>query len=139
MNLRTVWSKSSTQYTESSGPIVNAVRPDEQAFAPGAQKLALAIEHDDRMLAAIEDKDVARRIGGHAGDFDEAPVRRAIAPSLAEPDSETGLGRPIVATAEEGRAGDMCGNLVAFSIDRRDARTLVGRLGQEQRRDAPRE
>src|SRR5271154_120568 len=33
---------------------MNAVRPVEHSFTPGAQQIALCIEHRDRMLAAIE-------------------------------------------------------------------------------------
>src|SRR5437762_3968863 len=54
------------------GADMNAVSTvAEQAFAPGAEEIALAVEHDYRMLAAVEHIDVVLRIDRDAGNLDE--------------------------------------------------------------------
>jgi hypothetical protein len=51
------------------GPHVDAVRPRILAFAPGAQKIALTIEHHDRVFATIEDIDVVFIVDPDRPDF----------------------------------------------------------------------
>ena len=41
---------------------VDAVRPRVLALAPGAQKVAVAVEHDHRVLAAVEDIEVVAAV-----------------------------------------------------------------------------
>ena len=54
---------------------VNAVGAAvELAFAEGTHEVAVFVQDDDRVLAAIEDIDVVTRIDGHARDYDERPA-----------------------------------------------------------------
>jgi hypothetical protein len=67
---------------------VQAVRALEHALAPGAQEVALAVEHDHRVLAAIEDVDLVLAVHGDGADVHELPSRRAAWPSSPPPDSD---------------------------------------------------
>ena len=61
------------------GEIEHVVRPDGSAMRarepnvlpPRAQEVAVAIEHDDRMRAAVEYVDVVLAVHAHRGSFDE--------------------------------------------------------------------
>ena len=60
---------------------MDAVRPcAEQTLAPGAQKIALAVKDDYRVLAAVEDIDVVLRVNRHPGHIDELPAGRKFFP-----------------------------------------------------------
>ena len=61
---------------------MDAVRAAEQAFAPRAQEVAVAVEHHHRMLAAIEDIDVVLAVDGHGGDVAELPAVGQLGPVL---------------------------------------------------------
>src|SRR5580704_7574776 len=63
-------------------PHMNAVRPRILALAPGAQKIALAIEHHDRMFAAIENVDVVPGVDADCPDLLERPAFRQLRPIL---------------------------------------------------------
>src|SRR5262249_34398906 len=65
---RTVWSPSSVSQIVSSGAM-NTPCAGKQAFAERTEKVAVAIEHDHRMLAAIEDVDVVVLVDSDAADF----------------------------------------------------------------------
>ena len=56
------------------------VRPVEQVFAPGIQQVAVAVEHDHRVLAAIEDIDPVLRVDRHRRDILEGPAGRQFRP-----------------------------------------------------------
>ena len=70
------------------GVDVHAVRALEQALAPRAQEIALAIEHDHRVLAAIEDVDPILAVHADRRHVLEIPARRAASPSSRSRDSD---------------------------------------------------
>src|SRR5438876_7617116 len=59
---------------------VDAVRPDEIAFAPRFDELPVAVEDDDRMFAAIEGVHVVLAVRGHGDDLAKAPAGRQLFP-----------------------------------------------------------
>ena len=61
---------------------VDAVRAAEQAFAPGAQEVAVAVEHHHRMLAAVEDVDAVLAVDGDRRDVAELPAVGQLGPVL---------------------------------------------------------
>jgi hypothetical protein len=50
------------------------VRSPEKLLAPGAQEIAVAVEHHHWVLAAIEDEDAVLRIDGDRGNLDKGPA-----------------------------------------------------------------
>src|SRR5438046_5774053 len=58
------------------------MRTFEEALAPGGEEPSVAVEHDDRVLAPIEDVHPVARIGRHAGNFDEGPSWGKLLPAL---------------------------------------------------------
>src|ERR1700760_4665722 len=58
------------------------MRPREQAFAPALDKIAVAVEHDHRVLAAIKDVDAVLAIDADRGDVGELPAVRQLRPVL---------------------------------------------------------
>ena len=64
------------------GVDVHAVRAAEQAFAPAREEIAVAVEHDHRMLAAVEDIDAVLAVDGDRGDVVERPAVRQLRPVL---------------------------------------------------------
>ena len=63
------------------GRHVDAVRAVEHPLAPGAQEVAVAVEHDHRVLAAVEDVDVVLLVDPDRGDVGvELPPRRQLRP-----------------------------------------------------------
>src|SRR6185295_14076047 len=61
---------------------VETVRALEYALTPGAQEVAVAIEHDDRVLAAIEDVDLILAVNADGGNVLEAPAVGQFGPVL---------------------------------------------------------
>jgi len=61
------------------------VRPPEDALAPRAEKIPVAVEHDDRMLAAIEDVDVVLGVHADARRLHERPSLGQASPALDRP------------------------------------------------------
>src|SRR5215475_6334439 len=61
---------------------MDAVRPRIPALAPGAQKIALTVEHHDRVLAAVEDVYIVFGINPHGPDLLERPSVRRLRPIL---------------------------------------------------------
>src|SRR5262249_19909295 len=61
---------------------MDAVRPRIPALAPGAQKIALTVEHHDRVLAAVEDVYIVFGINPHGPDLLERPSVRQLRPIL---------------------------------------------------------
>src|SRR3954452_25594150 len=61
---------------------VQAVRPAEQAFAPAFYEIALAVEHDHRMGASIEDVDAILAVDGYRGHVCEIPALGQFRPVL---------------------------------------------------------
>jgi hypothetical protein len=60
---------------------MDAVRTGaEHALAPGAQEVAVAIEDNHRMLAAVEDIHVILGVHRDASHIDELPARRELFP-----------------------------------------------------------
>ena len=64
------------------GPDADPVRAADESLAPRAEKLAVAIEDDDRVRPAIEDPHVVAAVHGDAGCFDERPAVGKTAPSF---------------------------------------------------------
>ena len=83
-----------------------AMRAGEQPFAERAEEVAVAVEHDHRMLAAIEDIDIVMLVDADAADFLERPARRKFRPVLY------GFVR-VVATANDSHARPLRSLLVA--------------------------
>ena len=61
---------------------VQAVRAVEHALAPGAQEIALAVEHHHGVLAAVEDVDLVLAVDGDGGDVLEGPAVGQLGPVL---------------------------------------------------------
>jgi hypothetical protein len=61
---------------------VQAVRAREQAFAETPDEIAVAVEHDHRMLAAIEDVDAVLAVDADGSDVGELPAVRQFCPVL---------------------------------------------------------
>src|SRR5262245_30648916 len=61
---------------------VETVRTLEYALAPRAQEIAVAVEHDDGVLAAIEDIDLILAVDADGGNVLEAPAVGQLAPVL---------------------------------------------------------
>src|SRR5260370_41979479 len=59
-----------------------AVRPRILPFPPGPQKIALAIEHHDRVFSAVEDIDIVLGVDPDRPDFLERPPVRQLCPIL---------------------------------------------------------
>src|SRR5581483_11798555 len=64
------------------GVDMQAVGALEQAFAPALDEIAVAIEHDHRVLAAIEDVDAVLAVDRHGGRIGELPAVRQFGPVL---------------------------------------------------------
>jgi len=82
---------------------MNAVRARPQPLAPGAQKIAVTVEHHHRMLAAIEGIDPVLAINTDGGDFLEGPAARELRPVV------------VYAVSELARADDVRHS--SFSLD----------------------
>ncbi len=63
-------------------PHVDAMGARPQAFAPGAQEIALAVEHHDRVFAAIERVNIVLGVDPDGGDLLERPAGRQLRPIL---------------------------------------------------------
>src|SRR5436305_1749146 len=63
-------------------PNRDAVRPSEEPFTPRSEKVAVAIEHDNRVFAAIEDEHAILRVSGNAGDFGPGNLSRQPMPAI---------------------------------------------------------
>ena len=74
----------------------DAVRAPKRAFSPRPHERPVAIELDDRMLAAVEHPHVIALIDADAGRFDVRPALRQASPVLD---------RPIVHTSSNGAIG----------------------------------
>ena len=61
---------------------VQAVGAREQAFAPTLDEIAVAVEHDHRVFAAIEDVDAVLAVDADRGDVGELPAVRQFCPVL---------------------------------------------------------
>src|ERR1700722_4828738 len=61
---------------------VDAVGAAEQAFAPRAQELAVAVEHHHGMLAAVEDIDMVFAVDGDRRHVAELPAVGQLRPVL---------------------------------------------------------
>jgi len=65
------------------GRHVDAVRAPEHSFAPGAQKISVAVEHDHRVLATIECVHPVLLVDADRGDVGvELPTRRQLRPAV---------------------------------------------------------
>jgi len=71
---------------------MQAVRTRKGALAPGAQEVSVAVEHDHRVLAAVERIDAVLAVHRHRGDVLELPALGQLAPAFDHP-------VPIVAAA----------------------------------------
>ena len=60
----------------------HAVRARENPLAPGTQEIAVAVEHDHRMLAAIEHVDIVVAVDADRADFLERPAGWQLRPVL---------------------------------------------------------
>ena len=97
------------------GVDVQAVRALEDALAPGAQEIALAVEHHHGVLAAIEDVDLVLAVDGDGADVHELPVVGKLGPVLHHPIA-------MLATAQHNRHCSLPGSAlqsIGTKIDRR--------------------
>src|SRR5215831_21035091 len=79
---RTVWSPSSVSQTVSSGAMNTPCARGKTPSPNERRKLPSAVEHDHRMLTAIEDVDVVVRVHANAADFLKRPAGREFRPVL---------------------------------------------------------
>jgi len=63
-------------------PDVDSVRTAEFGVGPGREELALGVEHDQRMLATIEDVHPIARVGGDARNLNQVPTSGQLRPAL---------------------------------------------------------
>ena len=63
-------------------PHVDAVRAMESALAPRFDEVALAVEHDHRVLAAVEDVDAVLAVDADGSRIAELPTIRQLGPIL---------------------------------------------------------
>src|SRR5262249_8032568 len=61
---------------------MDAVGAAEQAFAPRAQEVPVALEHDHRMLTAVEDVHAVLAVDGNGCDITKFPAVRQLGPVL---------------------------------------------------------
>ena len=98
---------------------VDAVRASDRPLTPRAQERAVAVEDDDRVLAAVEDVDVVLRVGGHAGHLDIAPAGRERAPVRIRPVSVVAradrIAHAIPSRASESRSSTASTKLAGIS------------------------
>src|SRR5215472_15388015 len=73
-----------------------AMGPGEDAFAPGAQQIAVVVEYRNRMLAAIEGVDVILAVDPDSGAIAEHDLVRELRPALLD------LERPLAAAERHG-------------------------------------
>ena len=66
------------------GRHVYAVRPREQAFAPGPEEVPLPIENDHRVFAAIEYIDIVVTVDADRAHFVERPSVREFSPTFLD-------------------------------------------------------
>ena len=64
------------------GVDVQAMGAAKQAFAPACDEIAVAVEHDNRMVAAVEDVDAVLAVDRDGGDVGEPPPLRQLCPIL---------------------------------------------------------
>src|SRR5439155_11311284 len=75
----------------------DAVGIGDRATAPRAQIAAVAVEHDDRWILALEGVDAVARVGRHRADRTERPARGQLRARLHH--------LVLVAAAADGRHG----------------------------------
>ncbi len=61
---------------------VQPMRMLEDALAPGAQDIAVAVENDHRMVAAVKRIDIVVAIDAYRGDIVQAPIRGPFCPAF---------------------------------------------------------
>jgi hypothetical protein len=66
------------------GRDMDAVRPGEDAFAPGAQQIARAVEHRDRVVAAVEGVDIVLAVDPDRGAVAEHDLVGDFRPGLVD-------------------------------------------------------
>src|ERR1051325_298581 len=71
---------------------MHAVRPGEQALAPGAQQVAVLVKHSDRVLAAVEGVDILLAVDPDRGAIPEHDLVRDLRPAFLD------LEAPLAAT-----------------------------------------
>ncbi len=62
------------------GVDMQAMRTAKQAFAPVRDEISVAVEHDHRMLTAVEDIDAVLAVDRDGSDVGELPSRRQLRP-----------------------------------------------------------
>ena len=62
------------------GTEMDPVRTVKDPVAPGAQIIAVAVEDDQRVFAAVEHVNLVPAIDGHRGDIAQAPAERQLRP-----------------------------------------------------------
>jgi hypothetical protein len=65
------------------GVDMQAVRAAEQAFAPASDEIALAVEHNHRVGAAIENVDAVLAVDRDGSDIGEIPALRQLRHAVA--------------------------------------------------------
>jgi hypothetical protein len=63
-------------------PDCDAVWPSKHAFAPRRNERAVAVEHDQRVLAAVEDEYAITRVRRNGGNFGPTPTGRRLRPAI---------------------------------------------------------
>src|ERR1700693_3383771 len=77
------------------GRDMDPVRPAEHTLAPGAQQVAVLVEHRDRMVAAVEGVDIVVAVDPDSGAIAEHDLTRNLGPILVDLKGPFALAEPF--------------------------------------------
>src|SRR5215467_7727955 len=72
-----------------------AMGPGKEAFAPGAQQIAIVVEYRDRMLAAIEGIDIVLAVHPYCGTIPKGDLVRDSGPVFLDLEGPFALAEPL--------------------------------------------
>src|SRR6516164_5819751 len=72
-----------------------AVGPGKEAFAPGAQQIAIVVEYGDRMLAAIEGIDIVLAVHPYCGTIPKRDLVRDFGPVFLDLERPFAVAEPL--------------------------------------------
>src|SRR3954447_25723546 len=103
---------------------MQAVRAREQAFAPTAQEIAFAVQHDHRMGPAVEDVDAVLAVDRDRSDVGELPSVRQLCEVLNDAVA-------VLAGAENGWHG--CSPLIRIGDARSSLHTVIASAAKQSK------
>jgi hypothetical protein len=74
---------------------MDAMRPAEDALAPGAQEVAVLVEHRDRVVAAVEGVDIVMAVDADRGAIAEHDLVRDLRPVLVDLEAPLASAEPL--------------------------------------------